>query len=791
MLKNYIKIAFRNLIKQKTTSFINILGLSIGLTCCFLINQYVQFELSYDKFQKNYDNIYEIRTGYKNESSIIEYINMVNINLCNYFKLNFPQFKNFIYFIDASNIITYKDKQFIEDGIQFVDPEIFDMFSFDFIKGDPQNALKQPNSVTLDEELAIKYFENDDPLGKNITIGNMDLTVTGIFRKYPGNSNIRPKILISSLSDKRRSFVKGSNLSITGEIFVQLNPNISPIDFGNLLTKSGMEFSGYSKEDSDSYKIDLQPLSRVHLYTLADYSLEEEGQGDIKSIYIYSIIAFFILIIAIINFINISIGQLSSRYKEVGLRKVLGAEKRNILLQFFLEIMLLCLISAIISIIFVSLLLPGFNILTNREIALNFNMNMILSVIAIYMVTCIFAGLLPSILFSRLQPLETLRGKTITGQTWKLSYILIFIQFTLAILFVICSNIMTRQLDFMMLENKVPINDKIIQIRTRPLYRIYNEEEIKNKCTTFLKNISQNQMIQITSEELGGMMGSKVNCDGKIFKCTYNLIKENYFNMYGIKIKEGRDLNYNLYPNDIKNSIIINETFVKENNIKNPIGLVLRDEYSKESRQIIGIVEDFNLGSIKDKIPPMSYIYSTFKSARLCIKFSENNISNALPFIKEKWKEYFPEAIIDYTFYDDSWRERYKTELNSQKLIIIVSVISLLLSIFGVIGVATMSMSKRTKEIGIRKVLGASVGKIILILLKNYILLVIISAVIAIPAAYYYMNKWLQDYVYRVDMTIWTFLFPVLIILAIVLFTVSFKTIKAARANPVESLKYE
>jgi putative ABC transport system permease protein len=789
MIKNYFIVALRTLKEHKIINAINIIGLSLGFTCCFLINNYIQYEINYDKYQINYNNIYKLRYGQKDKSAKNIFYNSIIPQMGIYLQNKFAQIKNVVRIIPWEYNVKYKENQFKESCISYVDPNIFDVFSYNFISGDPKIALIEPYSVVISDEIENKYFYNENPIGKSILIGNKDFKITGVIKKQYSNTNIKTKIFLSINSNKRWSEPLDDMISMMdGGIYLQLN---SIININELENNLKLLFHNILELKYENTLIELQPLSREHLYTKIDYSIEEEGQGDARSIIIYSLIAIIILIIAIINYIIITLGKLSYRLKEVGIRKVLGADKKDIIIQFIIEMTIMCSISALIGIILTYLLLPEINILTNREIGYYFDLNLLLGIIIIICITGIIVCTVPSYLFSRFRTIESIRGYSLKGKRNKLILCLVLIQFILAISFSISSNILTGQTEFMMNKNKIQENEKIIEINLRSLQRTYANEIIKNKCNLFENKLKQNQSIISCSGFTGDKMISEINYNGKKIKCVFNAIKETYFDLFEIKMKEGRNINCDIFPRDSINSIIVNETFIKENNIQNPLTCMLNYDNSSEGYQIIGVVEDFSLGSMKEKIEPMVYKYYTGISKKMYIKVKRNDIKNTLNYIQKNWKEYYPDAIMDYTFYDDTWREKHKSELNSQKLISIVSLISILLSVFGVFGMATMTMAKRTKEIGVRKVYGATTRKIVLYLLKDYIIMVAISSAIAIPITCYLMKKWLEDYVYRIELNIGIFFFPVLIILVIVLFTVSFKTVKAASANPVDTLKHE
>ncbi len=786
MFKHYLKIAFRNVLKQKTTSFVNIVGLSVGMACCILILLFVQFELSYDKFQKNGSNIYKVlERGY---TKGIFYSSGTPIPLGPTIKNIFPECVHAVRFSSrkAWNSIQYGEKRFEENGITSADPGIFEMFTFEFIKGDHKSALFEPNCIVINNEIAKKYFGEEDPYGKIINIGKDAFKITGIVKNLPSNSTLKCRAIISFSSND--SFKKmenhwGNNFA---ETYIQLNPHSSYQSIGTKL-KEYLD-KNLKQWQNEKRTFTLQPFNRIHLYSQADYGIE--GYGDYRTVIIYAAIAFFVLLIASINFINISLAQTATRFKEIGLRKVMGAFKKQIVLQFWGEIIFLCLIALTLSVLLVSVMLPKFNELLNRQITFNLGLNTLLGIGGIFLLTGIIAGLFPSFLFSKYEAVNILSGKIKIGGNTGFTKSLIVLQFSLSIFFLICTTVMSQQISFIMNQHHVPENEKIIEVSTNTLISFYPDWQVRKKNTDlYTSEVSIFPLIKHSAGEPGAIAIIQMEHDGRKWDGILADRTEKYFDMFGIKIKEGRGFNIDEFPSDSASSVIINETFVKENKIKNPVGNTIK--FFDKSYSIIGVVEDFLYGNIKRKIPALAIEYARMDLSTIYFTVNEKDISAVLKFLQNKWHELFPNALFSYSFYDESWRKEYDKEINSREMLGFVSILVVLLASFGILGLTTLTIAKRTKEIGVRKVLGASVRNIIFLLTKQFGLMVIISAVIAGPFAYYYMKEWLNDFVYRIDIKIWVFIFSTVLTLLISLFVVSFKAIKAALANPVESLRYE
>ncbi len=786
MLKNYLKIALRNILKHKATSFINIVGLSVGMACCILILLFVQFELSYDKFQKNGNNIFKVldQSNYNG----ISYDNGTPVPLGPTIKRIFPECVNAVRFSTSSawKSIQYGDKWFKEDKIISADPDIFKMFTFEFIKGDPITALSEPNCVVINEEIADKYFGKEDPYGKTINIGKEIFKVTGVVKNLPANSTLTMRAVISeSNKNSLKKFENhwGNNFA---ETYIQLNPNSSHRDIEKKLNEYLNKNLEQWSEENISFV--LQPFNRIHLYSNADYGIDYFG--DYRTVIIYAAIAVFILLIAIINFINISVAQATTRFKEIGLRKVLGAFKRQILFQFLSEAVLLCFIAIILGILLANIMLPEFNALIDRQINFTSEISTLLRIGGIFLLTSTIVGFFPALLFSKFQSINILSGKIKIGGNTGFTKSLIVIQFSLSIFFMICTSIMSQQISFIMNRHHVPEKEKIIEINTRTLYSsLPNLGTRKEKVDAYINEVSKSSLIKYSTYEPGGINSLNIEYDGRKWTGALIDFTDSYFKMFNLKIIWGRGFNTNEFPTDSINSVIVNETFVEENKIENPVGKTIN--LAGKLYSIIGVVEDYSLGNIKHKIMGLAIKNSNISISKIYFSVNQKDIPAVIKSLKMKWAEFFPNALFTYTFYDESWEKEYSKEINSREILNFVSILTLLLAGFGILGLTTLTVAKRTKEIGIRKVLGASTRNIFFLLIKQFGFMVIIAALIAGPFAYYYMKDWLSDFAYRVDIKIWVFIFSTALTLLISLMMVGFQTIKAAITNPVESLKYE
>ena len=531
-------------------------------------------------------------------------------------------------------------------------------------------------------------------------------------------------------------------------------------------------------------KFYIQPMKDIHLYSKSDYGLEADG--DYRIVIIYAGIALFILLIACINFINISIGQSVARFREVGVRKIMGAKRNQIIKQFWGEVFTMCIISILLALIIVELLLPGFNTFTDRNLTIVYDLSALVDIIFIVLITCILAAVLPSIVISRYNPAEVLKGTIKLGGSNKFTRALIVVQFALSIMFLNCTTIMSNQINFLLYKHKVPENEKILHIDLFNLLSVYSFEQYDNITKLFFNEVSRNSLIMSSSINSSGS-GVSYDDNGKMI---WGIMTENdggYFETFGIKIIEGRNFDVEKYPTDSINSILVNESFVKENGLTSPIGTSI--PYRKKTYQIIGVFEDFSEWILKNKIEPLMIGFLKKSNGPQYFRFREKDMTQVLSYVKDKWKEIFPNQPIRYTFYDDDIRERYTSEFKAREMFSIVTVITIILSCFGILGLTIATITKRVKEIGIRKVFGASTNRIMILLVKEFVILIVIAAIIAGPAAYYYMNKWLQDFVYRIDISIQVFVFSCALTILVALITISFLNDKSCKGKSCRSVE--
>ena len=785
MIKNYLKIALRNIKKHKWYSFINIAGLAIGMTCCILILLWVQDELSYDRFHENASDIYRV----------IQDINFTDHSttwtitqgpLGPSLKKDFPEIINAARITGRGFRLTYNDRSF-DEAVGMADPSIFEMFTFPLMKGDPAAALSDPNSIVLTEKMAEKYFGDENPIGKTIKADNKyDFLVTGVLKKIPLNSHLQFDFIIPFIFGRELNYTVDRWGNSQFRTYVQLQKGI-PVQ--EVIQK----ISGYLYDKPTIEKdarLNLQPLIRIHLHSNYEF---DSAHGDITYVTIFSLVAFFILFIACINFMNLATARSGNRAREVGMRKVAGAHRTDIIKQFFGESILLAFIALVFALIIVKLLLPAFNNLAAKELSMNISGNLLglLVLFGIALLTGIISGSYPAIFLSSFQPARVLKGSLQSGQKGSVfRKILVVTQFTLTILLIICTVVVYNQLNYLR-------NKKLGYDKEHMIY-MGMRGEMRAKFDTLKNELLKNSNI------LGITASSNVPTYGYSFSNSLwhwegqnpdeetlmraVFIDDDYFKTFGMEMAEGRSYSRE-FSTDATEAIIVNEEAVKAMKMKSPLGKRL--SLNEHNFKIIGVVKNYNFRSLRQKIDPLILIYERQASRALFAKLKSDNISQTIGYIEKIREKFAPGYPFNYHFLDEALDDLYRSEERIGTIFRYFSVLAIFISCLGLFGLASFMAEQRTKEIGIRKVLGATVSNIVLLLSKEFAKWVFVANVIAWPIAYYAVNKWLQGFAYRTTIGLWIFILAAVMVLFIALLTVSYQSFKAAMANPVNALKYE
>lgn len=794
MIRNYLLLAVKHLRKQRVFSVINILGLTVGITCCFMIFLFIMNEFSYDDFHKNGKNIYRVmRVGNNNgERRNVPYLSPpYGPTLIN----DYPDaVQASVRLMRDNDLISYDNISFNEKNIYLADKNFFEFFDFRLTKGNSATVLKEPNSIVLSETTAKKYFGNDEPIGKILQFNkDQQLKVTGICKDVPVNSHLQFDMVIplELLRPMQPDWFTQwpSNGLFT---YIQLNPNVDPKQFEKHFPAFMDKYLGdYYASAGFKMGLTIQPLSDVYFTTDA---LDNVKHGNKKMVYIFMCIAILILVIACINFINLATARATDRSKEVGLRKVLGAVRRQLFSQFMLESILYATVACILSIGLVQLLMPAYSNLLGYQLP-SFWGNPIVYIflVAVILIVGLLAGSYPALLLSSFSPIESLKGKLKVGKSGSFfRKALVVFQFGISVLLIISVVIIMSQMNYMRNTDLGFNKEQTMIVRFDNLAISRKKSQFKNE----LKTIPAVQNVSLMSGEPGGFHdGYGFEAEGKsqeqlIFRTEY--ADWDFAKTLGLKIITGRDLSEN-FKTDSLQSVLINRTAANTLGYtpEQAIGKWIKN-LSKDSlrRTIIGVVEDYHFSSMKSRIEPLVISPGTDKRLAL-IRLKTSQLPSAIAAIKKIYTNVAPDYPFEYSFLDEQFDKAYKTESKQQSVLSIFSMIAIFIACLGLFGLASYTAIKKTKEIGIRKVLGSSVQNIILLLSKDLLKPVLIGTAIAIPIGYYAMNKWLQGFAYRISFHWWMFAIAVVVAVTIALLTVGLQALKAAIANPIKSLRTE
>jgi len=801
MLRNYLKISLRNLRKFKVHSFINISGLAIGMACCILILLFVKDELSYDRYHKNAKDIYRVirEVGYVGAGDYRELRVNSGAPAGPLLSDNFPLIEEIVQFYQYRGLVRYGNSQFHERRFFYASESVFDIFTFPLTMGDPSTALKEPFSIVITEEMADKYFGEDDPIGKTLTFENEhDFTITGIVEKIPQNSHFKFDFLASF--ESLRTIVSPRFLTSHWDsrvwTYILLNDNASINELEEQFSSLLMQH--IDKGTYSSYQIRLQPLTQIHLYS--HYGAEIEENGDKTVLFIFSAIALFILIIACINFMNLSTARSATRAVEVSIRKVLGGQKSQLMRQFFSESVFVSIIALIFAIVLVEFFLPTFNNLADKELSMGHGNNILFLffLIGIAFIVGIVSGSYPALFLSGFKPVQVMkRALNIKSSSSTFRKVLVIFQYTISITLIISTLIIYEQLGY--LRNKdIGFNkENIITIPLRYNTSLMNRYPlIKNE----LLSIPDVLGVTASSNKPGvtDVNGILMNLQGLQEEVQASIIyfDYDYIQTLGIEITEGSDF----LPNE-KNVFFVNESFLTRYEIESAVGRNIELYYRNSQNpdkitpmyrgKIKAVLKDFNCRSAARIAGPVVFAIDPQRLNYISIRISPYNITNTINSIRNKWQEFIPDRPFEFTFLDDDINNIFTSEERMGKIFRYFTLLAIIITSLGLFGLASFMAEQRTKEIGIRKALGASIPNIISLLSIEFLKLVFIANVLAWPVAYFAMNNWLQNFSYQINIGIMVFLLSALFAIFIALFTVSFQAVKAAVTNPIDALRYE
>jgi putative ABC transport system permease protein len=810
MIQNYLKIAFRNILRHKGYFAINVFGLAIGLAICLMISLFVIDELSYDKYNVNANRIYRINTDIKVNGSGTE-TRLTPAPMAGVLMKDYPQIEQATRLANGGNMLVLKGTQtLVEPNCFYADPNIFSVFSLDMISGDKKTALNQPNTIVISASMARKYFNTTDAVGKTLKVDNTTFCkVTGVIKDTPAQSHLHFNAIrsMATMADSRSDFWL-SNSFIT---YVLVSPGTSGATLNDYLKTAAKKYAEPQLMNSfhssfvdlekkgDSFKYTTIPLLQIHLHS--ELTGEAEPSGDIRYVYMFILIGIIIITIACVNFTNLSTARSAGRSKEVGIRKVLGSNRTNLIAQFLTESVMTSLIALGIALTITLLCMPYFNQLSGKEMSVGFisNIWLLASLLLITVIIGILAGIYPAFFLSAFEPIQVLKGRLSTGfkGSWLRNSLVVF-QFTAAIVLIVCTLVIYNQLNF--------IRNKNLGYKREQVLVIKNAYALGNHAKTFKEEVLQipgvvaatRASILPTSGQ-GEWNNNAFAKDAAMSAAKSTVLSDwnvdaDYIGALDMKIASGRNFSAQM-PTD-SNAIIINETAARLLGFKNPLQQLLFDGDNNNhslGHTIIGVVKDFNAGSLRYQTAPIVFRLSKYGD-RFAFRIQSNNIRSIIKQIETKY--HAMDSNMDgqpfvYSFMDEDFNNIYQSEQRTAKLFISFAFFTILIACLGLFGLITYAAEQRTKEIGIRKVLGASVANVTAMLSFDFIKLVLISTLVASPIAWFAMHQWLQGFAYRINISAWTFVLAAIAALVIALSTVSFQALKAALANPVKSLRSE
>jgi putative ABC transport system permease protein len=784
MLSNYLKIALRNLLRHKAHSAINIAGLAIGLVCTLLIFLWVQDELSYDRFNEKGDEIYRVVETQHYSGGKVLPAAVTPTALAGALKEEVPEITRSTRL--SFNSLTVRHGENVStEGVALVDPDFLEMFTLHFLEGNPKTALNEPHSLVLTVDAAKRYFGDEDPMGKTLLVENQyDFVVRAVIGNIPENSHLHYELLAPFVFAKELGSSMNDWNTSWCYTYVLLQPNaVSKAVNGKIV-----DFLG--QHGQSNTQLALQPLREIHLYSAGKYVADIGGQGDIEYVRIFSGIALFVLLIACVNFMNLATARSERRAKEVGLRKVVGANRYHLILQFFGEAMLMTAIAFLVAIVCTQLILPAFNDLSGKALALErLNLAAVLGFLGITVAAGVLAGSYPALVLSSFQPAETMKkGMSSAAGGSSLRKILVVVQFTLSIMMIIGTLVVSRQIDYIRNKNLGFNKENVGYVWMAGDFR--SKQEIAKRQLLKIPGITG---ITLTSQLPTNFVSASSGWDweGKApdehVLMNFESVDDDYVKTFQMQMAAGRFFSPEMATDSL--SAVVNETAVKMMGMKSPIGKTLKGR--GKNLTIIGVVRDFNFKPIQTKIGPLVLLRNPSQYYAMIIRMKSNGISHTVTEIEKTYKEFNPETPFYFNFLDDDYNRLYRAEERTGKISEYFTFLAIFIAAMGLYGLASYTIEQRTKEIGVRKILGASVPDIIGLLTREYVWLVVLANILAWPVAYFAMNAWLEDFAYRISIGYATFLLAGGIALLIALLTVSHHAVKAAIANPVESLRYE
>ncbi|MCI0695036.1 ABC transporter permease [candidate division KSB1 bacterium] len=806
MFSNYFKIAIRSLLRGKTYTALNVLGLAIGLTCFGLIAAWAMHELSYDRFNKKHERIYRIAGNVKTDAETFDQA-VTAPPMAETLKQDYPEEENAVRLDMNDCIVRYGEQQFLEDGVLLADQSFFEMFDYRLSAGDQNTALREPYSLVLTQSIAEKYFGAENPLGKIITLFLLDPSgngapykITGVMPDPPQNAHFTFNMLGSF-----NTFETANPDARTSEwryfwngfyTYVLLKEGADPKAFEQKLPDYAERYLGEKMRELKMFYIfSLQPLADIHLHSRLRYEIQ--ATSSMSTVYIFATVGVFILLIACINYMNLTTARSLGRAKEVGVKKVLGAVKPQLIRQFLVESTLVAAIALALSFIFMELLQPFFFDLTGKKIEPLFSNEMLVFLTGTTLLVGLLSGLYPAFFISMFRPAQVLKGSfKSSGAGIALRKGLVVVQFAIAIVLLVGIGVVKSQMDFIRSKNLGFNKEELLVLDVNGF------SEVQNGIQPFRDDLlSQPSIKGVTISRgliVGGLGNSHVETvDGSGKSVSTSIYQHqvgyDYLDVYGMKLVAGRNFSPQAPGDTVGGVYIVNEAAVRVLGWGDPqqaLGKPFRA--GNPAGTVIGVVQDFHFTTLQERIEPVAISPTRpNRFSRISVRLSTAQLAATIKFIEQAWHMHFPNALLQYSFFDERLESQYQAEKLFGKIFTVFVVLSLAIAGLGLFGLAAYAAEQRTKEIGIRKVLGASVASVIGLLSKDFVKLVLLANLLAWPLGWYAMNGWLQNFAYRIDIGWWVFALSGGLALLIALLTISVQALKAALANPVDSLRYE
>lgn len=790
MLKNLIKTAFRHILKHFGYSILNILGLTIGISSALFLIIYVSDEVSYDKYHENANRIYRVSSKITEPDDQFTW-NVAQIPFGPQVVQDYPEVESFVRFINMPRALyKYEDKEFNEENFFYVDSTLFNIFSYEVIKGDIRSAIVEPGKIILTEKTATKYFGNTDPIGKTLSVDTNTFEITGVIKDVPFNSHFRFDA-VAARNNLPKQLGSWGNFGVFTYLLFPEN-----LDVKSFETKIQGMFDAYMKQIFGPVNIKveyvLEPITRIHLYSTNPG--EPEPTGSITYVYIFAIVAIFLVLIAAMNYMNLATARSARRAREVGLRKVVGSRRGPLVLQFLSESTIFTFFSLLLSLILLAALLPQFNLLAGKNFTLQilYSPDVLLVILGVIIIVGVLGGSYPAFFLSKFSPVVVLKGEITQGSAGNLfRKILVVIQFAVSVIMIICTLVVYRQLSYLKNMDQGFDQKNVISLQLNRgmvlKYPVLKQMLTDNPSVKYVT--ATNTQV---GEGSGKLLFNVENDNGEMASRGVNfaLVDHDFIEALGISIREGRDFQKDM-PSDTLTGVIVNETFVKRMNWSQPIGRKVEagDERTLRAR-VVGVMKDYHQTGMYNEIESLLLAYRV-RNGVVYIKLADRDIQETIAFIEMKWKEIFPDQPFTYTFLSERFNMQFEADEKRGFIFTLFTILAILIACLGLFGLASYMVEQRTKEIGIRKVFGANEAIILRLIARDFLILVSIGILIAVPVAYYFMSNWLENYVYRTSIGVPLLIGAAAITILITFITISYKAYQAAILNPASSIKTE